>query len=484
MLTSILLFLPILGGLLLLLAKGSQAKWISFALSLVCGGISIAMCAGFDPQLGMQFVAELPWLPNLGISYHVGVDGISLVLVLLTNLLCPVIFWSTFKQNPEHPGLHYGMLLIMQGAMTGVFVSLDIFLYYIFWELALIPAYFLVLLYGAFERNRIAMKFFLYTLVGSLLMLVAIIYLSQQNSPASFDIYDIYGVRLTPNAQLLVLLAFMSAYAIKIPIFPFHTWQPDTYTSASSGTTMMLSGIMLKMGLYSIIRWVLPIVPGAVAANQNWMIWIIVIGVAYASLIAVQQKDLKRLFAYASIAHVGLIAAGILTMTESGLQGSLLQMLSHGINAVGLFYVCAILSDRKGTNDIAALGGIRRLAPWFATAYFVVLLGTVALPLTNGFVGEFLLLSALFQKSWVWSLVAGSGVILGAVYMLKSYQGVMLGKENNGTFADLDNQEKGVFLPIVIAIVVFGLLPSLITHLSGPAIEQLLQQINQAIQAN
>jgi NADH-quinone oxidoreductase subunit M len=470
--------------LLLFLAKGSQTKWISLALSLVCGGISVAILAGFDPLMGVQFAAEMPWLPTLGISYHVGIDGISLVLVLLTNLLCPLIVYSTFKQNPEHPGLHYGLMLIMQGAMTGVFVSLDIFLYYIFWELALIPAYFLVLLYGAFERNRIAMKFFLYTLVGSLLMLVAIIYLSQQNSPASFDIFDIYGVRLTPNAQLLVLLAFMSAYAIKIPIFPFHTWQPDTYTSASSGTTMMLSGIMLKMGLYSIIRWVLPIVPAAVTANQNWLIWIIVIGVAYASLIAIQQTDLKRLFAYASIAHVGLIAAGILTMSEGGLQGSLLQMLSHGINAVGLFYVCAILSERRGTNKISELGGIRKLAPWFATAYFVVLLGTVALPLTNGFVGEFLLLSALFKQNWVWSLVAGSGVILGAVYMFKSYQGVMLGKSTNGVFADLDNQDKAVLLPIGIAIIVFGLLPSLITHLSGPAIEQLLQQINQAIQAN
>lgn len=484
MLTSILIFLPILSGLLLFFLGGGASKWVSFGVSLAAGGLSLFMAANFDPQLGIQFAQELLWLPALGIRYHVGADGISMLMVLLTNLLAPLILLSTFKQSPSQPGVHYGLMMVMQGAMTGVFVAYDLFLYYIFWELALIPAYFLVLLYGVEGRRPVALKFFLYTLVGSLLMLVAIIFLSQQTNPHSFDLYDVYGLRLSPSAQLYVLLAFMAAYAIKIPIFPFHTWQPDTYTEAPNGTTMLLSGIMLKMGLYSIIRWVLPIVPAAVVANRDWLIGLTVAGIAYASVIAIQQTNLKRLFAYASIAHVGLIAAGLLTMSQTALQGALLQMLSHGINAVGLFYVCSILTERTGTNEIKDLGGIRQLAPAFATAYFIILLGTVALPLTNGFVGEFLLLAALFEQSWVWALVAGSGVVFGAVYLLRSYQQVMLGPERARGFADLDLLDRTILAPIGLAILLFGVAPSLITRLTAPAVAQLLQHIQQAIQVN
>jgi NADH-quinone oxidoreductase subunit M len=308
-------------------------------------------------------------------------------------------------------------------------------------------------------------------------MLVAIIFLSQQWSPSSFDVSNVHQVNLSPEAAIFVLMAFMLAYAIKIPLFPFHTWQPDTYTEAPTAGTMMLSGIMLKMGLFSIIRWVLPVVTQTLAEQRTWMIWLIVIGIAYASIIAIQQKNLKRLFAYSSIAHVGLIAAGILTMTPEGLNGSMLQMFAHGVNAVGLFYICAVLMDRTKTNEIAALGGIRNLAPWFATTYFVVLLGSVALPLTNGFPGEFMLLSSLFKYNWVWSLVAGSGVILGAVYMFKSYQGVMLGETKVTTFPDLDIWDKVVLVPIVIAIILMGIMPDVITRIAQPSIEHLLQSL-------
>lgn len=478
MLTTLLLFIPILGGFLLTLIPGTNStRWQALFLSVLAGALSVYMAANFVPTGGVQFEAQNNWLPSLGISYHVGADGISMVMLLLTNLLSPLIFLSTVKHDINHRGLFYGLMLMMQGAMTGVFVAQDLFLYYIFWELALIPAYFLVLLWGTGQHRKTAMKFFIYTLLGSLLMLVAIIFLSQQWGPASFDISKVYEVDLSPEAASFVFLAFMLAYAIKIPLFPFHTWQPDTYTQAPTAGTMLLSGIMLKMGLYSIIRWVLPVVPGAVQANGPWVIGLIVVGVAYASVIAIQQKDLKRLFAYSSIAHVGLIAAGILTMSSEGLTGSILQMFAHGVNAIGLFYVCSILMDRTQTNDIASLGGIRNLAPWFATIYFIVLLGSVALPLTNGFPGEFMLLSSLFNQNWVWSLVAGSGVILGAVYMFKSYQGVMLGETKVSAFADLDIWEKLVLVPIVIAIILMGLLPGLITRIAQPAIDQLLQSL-------
>ncbi|WP_373551736.1 NuoM family protein [Haliscomenobacter sp.] len=478
MLTTLLLFIPILGGLLLTLIPGtSTTRWQALLLSLVAAALSVYMASSFVPTGGVQFEAKSEWLPTLGIGYHIGADGISMVMLLLTNLLSPLIFLATFKENHDHQGLFYGLMLIMQGAMTGVFVAQDLFLYYIFWELALIPAYFLVLLWGSGQHRKTAMKFFIYTLVGSLLMLVAIIFLSQQWSPASFDISNVYKVNLSPEAETFVLLSFMLAYAIKIPVFPFHTWQPDTYTQAPTAGTMLLSGIMLKMGLYSIIRWVLPIAPNALQQHSQWMIWLIVIGIAYASVIAIQQKDLKRLFAYASIAHVGLIAAGILTVSMEGLMGSMLQMFAHGVNAIGLFYICAILMERTQTNEIAMLGGIRNIAPWFATTYFVVLLGSVALPLTNGFPGEFMLLSSLFKQNWVWSLVAGSGVILGAVYMFKSYQGVMLGETKVSTFPDLDIWDKAVLVPIVIAIILMGLLPSAITRIAQPSIEQLLQSL-------
>ncbi|HOY16981.1 MAG TPA: NADH-quinone oxidoreductase subunit M [Haliscomenobacter sp.] len=478
MLTTFLLFLPIIGGFILTLFPGSKAtRWQALFISAVAAALSVYMAWSFVPTGGTQFEMNLAWLPSLGIGYHVGADGISMVLLLLTNLLSPLILLSTFKQKNESEGLYYGLMLMMQGAMTGVFVALDLFLYYIFWELALIPAYFLVLLWGSGQHRRTALKFFIYTLLGSLLMLVAIIFLSQQWSPASFDISNVHSVSLSPEAETFVLLAFMLAYAIKIPLFPFHTWQPDTYTQAPTAGTMLLSGVMLKMGLYSIIRWVLPVAPNALMEHRTWMIWLIVIGIAYASIIAIQQKDLKRLFAYSSIAHVGLIAAGILTMSTEGLMGSMLQMVAHGINAVGLFYICAILMERTQTNEIAALGGIRNIAPWFATTYFVVLLGSVALPLTNGFPGEFMLLSSLFQLNWGWSLVAGSGVILGAVYMFKSYQGVMLGEIKVSSFRDLDNWDKAILIPIVIAIVLMGILPNVITRIAQPSIEQLLQSL-------
>jgi NADH-quinone oxidoreductase subunit M len=479
MLTTFLLFVPILGGFLLTLFQGTKTtRWQALILSVFAAALSVYMAAGLASSAEPQYTINVPWLSALGVNFHIGVDGISMVMLLLTNVLSPLIFLATFKQKIEHQGLFYGLMLMMQGAMSGVFVALDLFLYYIFWELALIPAYFLVLLWGSGANHRqTALKFFIYTLVGSLLMLVAIIFLSQQWSPASFDISNVYQVKLSPGAETFVLFAFMLAYAIKIPVFPFHTWQPDTYTQAPTAGTMLLSGIMLKMGLYSIIRWVLPVAPNALAQHAGWMIWLMVIGIAYASIIAIQQKDLKRLFAYSSIAHVGLIAAGILTRSPEGLMGSMLQMFAHGINAIGLFYVCAILSERTQTNEISALGGIRNIAPWFATTYFVVLLGSVALPLTNGFPGEFMLLSSLAKQNWLWALVAGSGVILGAVYMFKSYQAVMLGETRVSAFQDLDTWDKLVLIPIVIAIVLLGLWPNLIGQLAIPSINNLLQTL-------
>ncbi len=476
MFTLLLILLPIVAGLGLLLLPQQQAKQIALLATLATLGVTIATYFQFDPAAGTQFVTNVPWINMLGVRFHIGIDGISMVMLILSNILAPLIILSSFKDNYTNSRLFYGLMLVMQGAMNGVFVSLDMFLYYIFWELALIPAYFLVLWWGRGETAKITFKFFIYTLFGSLFMLVAIIWLGGQGATNSTDISNIYGLQIPASTQLYIFLAFMLAYAIKIPVFPFHTWQPDTYTFSPSPATILLSGVMLKMGLYSIIRWILPVVPEAVNEYGRIIMILAAVGVFYASAIAWLQKDLKRLFAYSSIAHVGLITAGILTATEIGLQGSMLQMMAHGINVVGLFYVCQILFRKFGNHDINAMGGLRLNAPLFAGLYLVIMLASVALPLTNAFPGEFMLLNAVYGVSpWI-CLFAGSGVILGAVYMFTSYQKVMLGELNGktNTFTEIDNMDKWVLIPIVILIFALGIYPSFITNLSEQSVQDII----------
>jgi NADH-quinone oxidoreductase subunit M len=369
----------------------------------------------------------------------------------------------------------------MQGALIGVFVSLDAFLFYIFWELALIPIYFIALLWGGTDRGKITFKFFIYTLAGSLFMLLGIIYLYLQTSNGSFDITAFYQLKLSHDTQTIIFWCFFLAFAIKMPIFPFHTWQPDTYHTAPTQGTMLLSGIMLKMGIYGVIRWMLPIVP--IAISDTWggdlAIMLSVIGIIYASVIAIMQKDIKRLIAYVSIAHVGLIGAGIFTTNINALQGAMFQMLSHGINVVGLFFVVDIIYDRTKTHAISGLGGIRNSAPQFALYFLIILLGSVSLPLTSGFIGEFLLLAGIFKYNAVIAGVAGLTIILGAVYMLSSYQKVMLGESNNTTknFSDLTGIEKGVLIPIILMIIIMGVYPTPFLAISEPAIKNITEMV-------
>ncbi|MFI5172707.1 MAG: NuoM family protein [Chitinophagales bacterium] len=483
MLTLLLILLPFVSGLIIYFLPERSAK--AFSLVSTLGSLAVAVFAytQFDVNGGTQWVIDVSWIELLGIRFHIGIDGISLVMILLSNLVSPLIILSSFKDNYTNAKIFYSFLLIMQGAMNGVFVSLDMFLYYIFWELALIPAYFLVLWWGRGEARKITFKFFIYTLFGSLFMLVAIIWLSTQSAAPSSDIATIYRLNIPENTQLYIFLAFMLAYAIKIPVFPFHTWQPDTYTYSPSPATMLLSAVMLKMGLYSIIRWIIPVVPNAVDDYGIYIITIAAIGVFYASAIAWVQKDLKKLFAYSSIAHVGLITGGILTVSSMGLQGAMVQMMAHAINVVGLFYICQILFRKFHNHEINNMGGLRLNAPLFAGLYLVVLLASVALPLTNAFPGEFMLLNSIYNiNGWI-CLIAGSGVILGAVYMLVSYQKIMLGELNTRTnaFAEIDGKDKLVLIPIVVLIFVFGLFPHLITDISENAINVIVEQYQSKI---
>ena len=481
-LITTLLLLPLIGGMVTLFS-GRNAKKTALTFALLELAATIWMTVSrFVPTGGTQLVEDYWWVESLGISYKVGVDGISLVLVLLTALLLPLIILSAFGRETKSPGLYFSLMLFMQSALIGVFVALDGFLFYIFWELALIPIYLICLNWGGNERLRITLKFFIYTLFGSLLMLVAFIWMRTQTAEHSFDISQFYALHLSPTAQAWIFWALFLAFAIKMPVFPFHTWQPDTYTDAPTQGTMLLSGIMLKMGVYGAIRWMLPLVPQAMDVWGPWAIVLSVIGIVYASLIAWVQKDFKRLVAYSSIAHVGLIAAGVFSLTQQGLEGAMIQMFAHGINVVGLFFVADILLNRSFTGKLDELGGIRSVAPNFATAFLIVLLGAVSLPLSNGFIGEFLLMGGVFRYHPLMAGFAGLSVILGAVFMLRAYRKIMLGAQTTTTtvFVDLSWNEKAVFYPIIVLIFLFGVYPDPLIHLISPSIQSFQETLSNA----
>jgi len=455
----------------------SNARWYALAAAVLEFVISLIVLYTFNASGKLTYA--WPWISSLGISFSLQVDGISMLLILLTTGLIPFIILASFNSKEKPAGL-YALIMLMQSALVGVFTAADGFLFYVFWELALIPIYFICLLWGDEGRGRITFKFFVYTLAGSLVMLVALLYLYLQTpGNHSFDMQAMYeaGRALSPEKQSLVFWGLFLAFAIKIPMFPFHTWQPDTYTVAPMEGTMLLSGIMLKMGFYGILRLVIPMVPAGVSEWGFTVIVLAVVSVLYGSIIAINQKDFKRLVAYASIAHVGLIAAGLLTLQAVGIQGALIQMISHGILAFALFYICELITIRTGTRTITSLGGLRSNAPVLATVFMIVLLGTVALPFTSGFVGEFLLINALFKFNNILGALAGLTIILGAVYMLRAFQFMMLGTNSAATASvnDLSNLDKAVLYPIVVLVFLIGVHPDPLLKISEAATADIIQ---------
>jgi len=479
MTVSILIFLPVIAALAVLLFKNETAKHAALFFAVVELAITGVFLAKFIPDASTQFAVNAPWIVNFNIYFNAGIDGISMIMVLLTTLLVPLIILTTYQHQYKNARAFYALILFMQAGLLVVFTALDGFLFYVGWEAALIPIYFICSLWGGENRIRITIKFFIYTFAGSLFMLLAIIYLYLLTPGKTYDLHSFYNIGLPPQQQNIVFWAFFLAFAIKMPLFPFHTWQPDTYTEAPSAGTMMLSGIMLKMGIYGVIRWLIPNAPAGLVTWQNLVIILSVIGVVYASVIAFTQTDGKRLVAYSSIAHVGLIAAGIFAWTTQGLQGAMIQMLSHGINVVGMFFIWDIISTRLNTRDIGQLGGIAKVAPHFATAFFIIVLGTVALPLTNGFIGEFLLLNSVYQYNVWMAAIAGLTIIFGAVYMLRMYKKVMQGETNalTAVFADIHGSEKIALGIICILIIGIGIYPQPILHISEAAVENLINTI-------
>lgn len=473
----LLILIPLVGALLTALAGNRLAKFIAFAVSSLAFVVTLLLLAGFDPNGGLQQVWLVPWMPQLGLNFHIGVDGIGILPVLLTGLLVPVIILASANRHYARASAFYALILLMQSALFGVFMAQDVFLYYLFWEGALIPIYFIAAIWGGADRIRITFKFLLYTIFGSLFMLLAFVYLYLQTPlPHQAGVAALYAAPVSSAAQTWVFWALFVAFAIKMPVFPFHTWQPDTYTDAPAPATMLLSGIMLKMGVYSLYRWLLPLTPEATAQWGGVAMVLSVAGIIYGSVIALQQSDIKRLLAYSSFAHVGLMSAGILSLTLAGWQGGLIQMLAHGINVVGLFYVVDLIQQRTQTRQLKALGGLTREAPLLTVCFAVLMLGAVALPLTNGFVGEFLLLKGVFEYNMGIAAVAGITIILGAAYMLRFFQYSMLGeKQLQKPIQDLNTYELLTLLPLVALVLLMGIFPNLFLRLTEPAVQALLQ---------
>ncbi|MEI7724306.1 MAG: NADH-quinone oxidoreductase subunit M [Bacteroidota bacterium] len=478
MLTVILILLPLAISLILLSVKQEKAiRQFALAGSLIEFGVAVAAFIQYKTSCHCNLLFSADWLATLGVSLKFGMDGISLLMVMLTTFLVPVIILASFRHTYNRPSAFYSLILLMEMALVGVFVAFDGLVFYIFWELALIPAYFICAVWGGKDRIRITFKFFIYTFIGSLFMLVALIYLYFKTPlPHSFDFQWLYAVTLSPVEQTWIFVAFFLAFAIKIPIFPLHTWQPDTYAGAPATGSMLLAGIMLKMGIYGMIRWMIPICHNAVQQYAPVVIILAITGIVYASVIAIRQSDMKRLVAYSSIAHVGLIAAGVFALTPHAMEGAVIQMVSHGINIVGLFIVIDIIEQRTGIRNIGHLGGIALKAPRLAIFFMIILLGSIALPLTNGFIGEFLLLLGLFEYSMVFAAIAGLTIIFSAVYMLWMYQRTMLGKTNEITeqIVDLSWSEMAVFMPLVIMIFWIGLSPGLFLDVALPDVLQIL----------
>jgi len=478
----LLIFLPLLGALVTALS-GNAAKHVALVSAIVSLALALMMVCNFNPDATTQFVVNYTWIRDLGINFHVGVDGISMITIILTNVLIPLIILASYQHNYKNSNAFFALILFMQSGLLIVFTSLDAFLFYIGWEAALIPIYFICAVWGGKDRIKVNMKFFVYTIAGSLFMLLGLIYLYLQNPAHNFDIQAFYNLNLDSTQQAWIFWAFFIAFAIKMPVFPFHTWQPNTYTEAPAAGTMLLAGIMLKMGIYGVIRWLLPIAPIGVQDWGHTAIVLSVIGIVYASIIAFTQKDAKRLVAYSSIAHVGLISAGIFALNTQGMQGAMIQMLSHGINVIGLFFVLDIVSSRLKTNKISELGGIAKQAPILAITALIIVLGTVALPGTNGFIGEFLLLIGVYQYNIWLAVFAGLTIIFGAVYMLRMYQNIMLGKTNDLTitFTDVRGSEKVVLYVICVLIIVLGVYPKPILQLSEASVQHLIEQVTQKL---
>ncbi|MEW5993131.1 MAG: NADH-quinone oxidoreductase subunit M [Candidatus Zixiibacteriota bacterium] len=491
---SLITFFPLIGATLLLLApkaRHDSIKSISLVVAFVTMLLSFLLYGLFDPLAnGMQFEIDIPWITSLGIHYHMGIDGISLLLIVLTavlTVLCILSSWNSITTGVK--GFFISMLLLETG-MIGVFCSLDLFLFYVFWEVMLIPMYFIIGVWGGRRRIYAAIKFVLFTMFGSLLMLVGILYLlfayHGYSGEYSFDMLKLMDLPIPYRTQLWLFAAFALAFAIKVPMFPFHTWLPDAHVEAPTAGSVILAGVLLKMGTYGFIRICLPMFPDATIAFMPYLVVLSLIAIIYGALVSMVQKDVKSLVAFSSVSHMGFVMLGMLALNPEGMEGSVLQMINHGISTGALFLVVGMIYERRHTRLISEFGGIAKVMPTYAAFFMIVTLSSIGLPFTNGFVGEFLVLLGAFKVNSWWGVIGATGVIFAACYMLWMYQRVFFGRvtnDENKKLKDVGWREKLILVPLVVLVFWIGVYPKPFLERIEPAVKQILQQVDRAATA-
>jgi NADH-quinone oxidoreductase subunit M len=482
-----LIWLPLAGIPALFLAGEERAKEVAFGWTLGLFVLSLGLWWSFDSAGPLfQLTSTTPWVEMWGVSYALGIDGISLFMILLTTFTMPIAILGSFRYIRERQRGFYALMLLLQTGIVGVFASMDLFLFYVFFELTLVPMYFIVGVWGGERRIYAAVKFFLYTALGSLLMLVGILYLFWQawqvNGFASFHLFDLLGTPLSLAEQLWLFAAFALAFAIKVPIFPLHTWLPDAHVEAPTPGSVVLAAVLLKMGTYGFLRFVLPFFPEA-SAHPTVVLVMLSLGVAgiiYAALVAAVQPDAKKLVAYTSVAHMGFVVIGIFALTVNGLQGGLIVMISHGISTGALFLILGMLYERRHTREIEAFGGLARVAPLLATALVLTAMASIGVPGTSGFVGEFLALLGTFERYPVIAFLAATGVIFAAFYMLPMVQRVLFNKlerAENRTIPDLSGREIVVLSPLLLLMIVLGVYPAPVLERMEPGVRAIVEWV-------
>ena len=496
-LLSIILFTPLVGAALLLFVSKEQAnliRWIANLFAVAGFVVSLPLWFAFDPKgPQFQFTERMPWIPSIGAEYFLGVDGFSILLILLTTMMGVIAILSSWTAITERVKEYYIFLLILQSGMIGAFVSLDFLLFFLFWEVMLVPMYFLIGIWGSDRRLYSAIKFFLYTLVGSVVMLLGILalyynYTDPQTGQHTFDIVQFQLHGFDTSLQWWVFLAFFLGFAIKVPMFPFHTWLPDAHTDAPTAGSVILAAVLLKMGTYGFIRFSLPMLPDASRTFVPMVAALSIIGVIYGALVAMAQKDWKRLVAYSSVSHMALVMLGMFALNPVGLKGSIIQQINHGISTGALFLIVGIVYERRHTRQISEYGGLASVMPVYAAIFGVMMLSSIGLPALNGFIGEFLILQGVFTVNRLWAAVAATGIVLGAAYMLWLYQRTMFGKvENpkNEHLHDLNLREVVTFVPLIIMAVWIGIYPTPFLDRLNTSVDRVIARVSpQYLQQN
>lgn len=486
---SLILYIPLVGALFLIFfvsrEKNNFIRWFANIVAFVDMLVSLALIPYFDStQLSMQFVERYRWIPQLGVEYFLGIDGISLLLTLLTTGLGSIAILSSWSAIQTRVKEYYIFMLILQTGMLGVFMALDFVLFYIFWEVMLVPMYFLIGVWGGARKLYAAIKFFLYTFLGSVLMLIGILILYFYNQSANgvftFNILELMKLGLPRDIQYWVFLAFFIGFAIKVPMFPFHTWLPDAHVEAPTAGSVILAGVLLKMGTYGFVRFALPFFPDATVELLPWMLGLSVVGIIYGALVAMMQPDMKKLIAYSSVSHLGFCMLGVFVLNEPGMNGAVMQMINHGISTGALFLIVGLIYERRHTRMIRDLGGLSTPMPVYAALYAIITMSSLGLPGLNGFIGEFLVLQGTWlnlEYRWL-TFFAATGMVLGAAYMLWLYQRVMFGKAEgeNATVRDLNWREKMTLIPLVIMAFWIGIYPTPFLKIIQKPVQFIVQQ--------